>query len=55
MLISPETQGCVAYFYFTGIEATETGYAITFDYMVDGIPVYLSSGDAAMEVVLELV
>ena len=37
-------------FYFTGIEATETGYAITFDYMVDGIPVYLSSGDAAMEV-----
>ena len=37
-------------FYFTGIEATESGYAITFDYMVDGIPVYLSSGEAALEV-----
>ena len=33
-------------FYFTGIQPTEQGYTITFDYLVDGIPVYLSERSA---------
>lgn len=37
-------------FYFTGIRPTEEGYTITFDYLVDGIPVHLASGAAALEV-----
>ena len=37
-------------FYFTGIRPTEAGYAITFDYLVDGIPVYLARGGAALEI-----
>ena len=37
-------------FYFTGIQPAEGGYAITFDYLVDGIPVHLASGEPALEV-----
>ena len=36
--------------YFSGIRATEKGYAITFDYLVDGIPIFGSSGDPALEI-----
>ena len=39
-----------ASFYFTGIQPAEGGYTITFDYLVDGIPVHLASGEAALEI-----
>lgn len=35
---------------FSGIQPTEEGYHITFDYLVDGIPVYFANGSSALEV-----
>ena len=48
-VLLPEEVLPEADFYFTGIHPTESGYLITFDYLVDGIPVHLADG-AALEV-----
>lgn len=34
--------------YLSGIQETEEGYLITFDYLVDGMPVYFSDGTSAL-------
>ena len=36
--------------YLSGIQETEEGYHITFDYLVDGMPVYFSDGTSALSV-----
>ena len=36
--------------YLSGIQGTEDGFWISFDYLVDGIPVYFSDGTSALEV-----
>ena len=45
-ILLPEAILQGADFYFTGIQSAGEGYSITFDYLVDGIPVYLPGGPA---------
>ena len=49
-LLLPEEVLLDSDFYFSGIQPTDTGYHITFDYLIDGIPVYLASGASALEI-----
>ena len=49
-LLLPEDVLLDADFYFSGIQSTDSGFVITFDYLVDGIPVHLTGDTAALEI-----